>query len=480
MHKLLKKYNSASEEMKAAIWYTISNMCQKIAPWLIMFILTHRLSTKDYGVYTIFMSWTEILEIIVTLRIYSNGYVAGLVKENEQKDSYTSTLQKLSYILISFWLVAYILFGKYFNNVLNLERELIILMILSFYGTTSFGLWSSKQRVNNNYKALFSSTILYAIMGPVCGALTVFMNLKNPIYIVIGTRIIIQFIVSVPFFIDNLKGAFKVFDFTYVVETLRYNLPLVPYYLSMVLLNTSDRVMIQKMDGYESAGIYSVAYSISMMIFVISGALNLALQPWLFKKLKNNNDKNCSYLMVSSTLLVTICCLCLVAAAPEIIMIMGGKKYLEAIWIMPPVIISVIVMFIYQQYVNILFFYDKTRYIFGVSVVAAFINIILNYFCIEKYGYFAAGYTTLFSYLIVLILYYFLMKYICSKKNVVSTNYFDAKKQTLILLCAIVFSSCMMLIYDKFVLRYLICFVLLFVIYIKRKWFLSLMRSVKS
>ena len=120
MHKLLKKYNSASEEMKAAIWYTISNMCQKIAPWLIMFILTHRLSTKDYGVYTIFMSWTEILEIIVTLRIYSNGYVAGLVKENEQKDSYTSTLQKLSYILISFWLVAYILFGKYFNNVLNL------------------------------------------------------------------------------------------------------------------------------------------------------------------------------------------------------------------------------------------------------------------------------------------------------------------------------------------------------------------------
>ncbi len=148
--------------------------------------------------------------------------------------------------------------------------------------------------------------------------------------------------------------------------------------------------MIQKMDGYESAGIYSVAYSISMMIFVISGALNLALQPWLFKKLKNNNDKNCSDLMVSSTLLI-YCCLCLVAAAPEIIMIMGGKRYLEAIWIMPPVIISVIVMFIYQQYVNILFFYDKTRYIFGVSVVAAFINIILNYFCIEKYEIFCSG-----------------------------------------------------------------------------------------
>lgn len=45
---------------------------------------------------------------------------------------------------------------------------------------------------------------------------------------------------------------------------------------------------------------------------------------------------------------------------------------------MPPLAISVIVMYIYQQYVNILFYYKKTKFILFASVFAAVCNIILN------------------------------------------------------------------------------------------------------
>ena len=82
--------------------------------------------------------------------------------------------------------------------------------------------------------------------------------------------------------------------------------------------------MIQKIDGYEDAALYSVSYSAAMVIFVISGALNLSLQAWLFKELKlKDSSKDKSKLITVGTIVM----------APEIILILGGKKYLKAIWV---------------------------------------------------------------------------------------------------------------------------------------------------
>ena len=98
MRKLVREYKLLNDEFKASIWYTMSNVFQKAAPWLIMIILTHMVSSAEYGMYSIYMSWVEIIEILVTLRIYSNGFVAGLVRNNERKDDYTATIEKISII----------------------------------------------------------------------------------------------------------------------------------------------------------------------------------------------------------------------------------------------------------------------------------------------------------------------------------------------------------------------------------------------
>ena len=79
-------------------------------------------------------------------------------------------------------------------------------MICSFIGTISFGLWSSRQRVDNQYKKMLFAIIVYGLIGPIVGALTVFLNLDNPIFYVIATRTVIQLGVAIPFFISNYKG----------------------------------------------------------------------------------------------------------------------------------------------------------------------------------------------------------------------------------------------------------------------------------
>ncbi len=480
MRKLVRKYKLLNDEFKASIWYTISNIFQKAAPWLIMIILTHMVSSTEYGMYSIYMSWVEIVEILVTLRIYSNGFVAGLVRNNERKDEYTATIEKISIILVTVWVIIAIALRKYICDWISLDERLIVFMILSFYGTISFGIWASRQRVENQYKKILLATFFYSILGPVIGALSVFLNLENKIIYVVAIRTIIQLVVSIPFCYSNIRGSLKAFDKYFAIDAIKYNLPLIPYYLSMVLLNSSDKIMIQKIYSYEEAALYSVAYSISMMIFIVSGALNLSIQPWLFKRLKNNeNTKNTAFLKIS-TILVSVCCLFIVIIAPELIAIIGGEKYMTAIWVMPPLILSVLVMFIYQQFVNVLFYYKKTNIILFVSILAAILNIILNSIVIPIYGFIAAGYTTLFSYIIVMLLYYVFMKKICLKNKINMKNTFDIKFQSLVLSIMIFLFIIIVLLYKAMNARYAILIISLFILFIKKNYIIEVLRGLKN
>lgn len=479
--KIIKRYKNMSIEMKATTWYAVGNIIQKVAPWLVMIILTHRLATEEYGIYSVFMSWLEIFEIIITLKIYSNGYVVGLVRNDENNSLYTATMQSLSVLLIAFWMFVYILFHKTVNYITGISTSLSVMMICSFIGTVSFGLWSSRQRVNNQYKRMLFAIVVYGLVGPITGAMTVFLDLDNPIFYVIAIRTAIQLVVAIPFFVFNYNGSLLLWKSDLAIEALKYNLPLMPYYLSMILLNHSDRLMIQKIDGYEKAALYSVAYSAAMVVFVISGALNLSLQAWLFKELKTKNEsKDKSELITIGTAVVAIFVVAEIIMAPEVILILGGKKYLEAIWVIPPLALCVVVMYIYQQYVNILFYYKKTKFILFASMLAAGCNLILNAIFIPIFGYVAGGYTSLVSYLVIMALYFVLARKECISNGIKMEKYFNTKLQMLILLGVSTISVSMELLYKNLIVRYSVVMIFaVFVVLTRKKWISKLKRRKK-
>ena len=153
---------------------------------------------------------------------------------------------------------------------------------------------------------------------------------------------------------------------------------------------------------------------------------------------------------------------------------------MTAIWVMPPLILSVFVMFIYQQFVNVLFYYKKTNIILFVSILAAIMNIILNSIVIPIYGFIAAGYTTLFSYIIVMLLYYVFMKKICSKNGINMKNIFDIKFQFFVLVIMIFLFAIIVLLYKAMYVRYAILIISLFVLFIKKNYIIEVLRGLKN
>ena len=167
----------------------------------------------------------------------------------------------------------------------------------------------------------------------------------------------------------------------------------------------------------------------------------------------------------------------LILFAPEIIAVFAPKAYYEAIWVVPSVALSVFFMFLYSFFATFEFYYEKTTYVAAATVGGAILNIILNYIGIHRLGYLAAGYTTLFSYILFALLHYLFMNKVCDE-FIDGIRPYNGKMILGIaaLSCAIGF-GCMAL-YQHPIIRYSIVVFLGIVALVCRKKLISLIKSL--
>ena len=69
------------------------------------------------------------------------------------------------------------------------------------------------------------------------------------------------------------------------------SIPILPHYLSGVILNQGDRIMIDKMVGKEAVAYYGLAYSIGMIAQILVTAINSAITPWMYEKFKQKKNR---------------------------------------------------------------------------------------------------------------------------------------------------------------------------------------------
>lgn len=183
------------------------------------------------------------------------------------------------------------------------------------------------------------------------------------------------------------------------------SMPLVLHGIALNILSQSDRTMITWLADASQTGIYSLIYNFSMLATALTTALEGVWVPWFTEHLKNGEKEVINTKVKDYISLITITMVSLVLVGPEVVKLLADKKYWEGITIIPPILLSNFFIFVYTFYVNVEHFHKKTLIITINTVIAAAINIALNYILIPKYGYVAAAYTTLVSYIITAILH---------------------------------------------------------------------------
>ena len=476
MRGLKEKYINSPVQIRAAFWFLVCTIIQRSISIISTPIFTRLLTNEEYGKYSAFLSWMGILTCFVTMYIYSGIYPQAIVKFDKEKNQYSSAMQGLTLFLILGWLCIYLFFSSFWNRIFNLNTSQMLAMIVIMWSNAVFGFWSAEQRVAYRYKKLVIVTLIEAILQTLAGVLLILLTDDKVSGLVWGIALAT---ISSYFmlFVSQMKRGKTFFSKKVWEYSLKLAVPLVPHYLSGILLNNFDRIMIRGMVGDGQAGIYNLAYTISMCGTLINQALLQTITPWMFQKIKAKQYSSIKAVAYPTLVLVAAVNIMFILFAPEVIKLFAPPSYYEAIWVIPPVAMSVYFMFMYNLFSNVEFFYEKTYYISTATMIGAVLNVALNYFGIKRFGYFAAGYTTLLCYIVFATLHYLFMQKICRGEKI--EPLYDVK---LLLAISVGFVACgplLMTFYNSLLIRLFIALAILSVAIIKRDYLKKLYHKVK-
>ena len=469
IQRLSNKYERMPLQVKASLWFLICAFLQKGISSITTPIFTRIFSTAEYGQFNVFNSWMGIISVIVTLNLSSGVYIQGLVKFEDRRNQYTSTLQGLTVTLIVIWLGIYLIFHDFWNNLFSLTTTQMLLMFLIMWTTAVITFWSAEQRVEFKYLKLVIITVTVSFLRPIISIILIQVAEDKVTARILGIAIV-DILGYSWLFLAQMRRGKQFFSKEIWKYVLQFNLPLIPHYLSNTVLNSSDRIMIDSMIGSSEAGIYSLAYSVSMIMSIFNQALIQTIEPWLYKKIKENSISEIPGVAYPAFILIAIVNLLLMAFAPEIVAVFAPSEYYDAIYVIPPVTMSVYFIFVYYFFVTFEFYYEKTKYITIATLSSAALNIVLNYIFIYFFGYYAAGYTTLICFILYAMFHYIMMNKVVQQRTGIKKKVYDIKILLLITGVFMSFGFLLLFTYKHIVLRYILLFSIIILLIVKRKF----------
>lgn len=463
----LKKCAEMPRQLKASFCFLICVIVQKSINIVTTPVFTRKMTVEEYGQFNVFSSWQSIVTCIVTLELSAGIYVQGLVKFDENKKKFSAALQGMTFTLIVVWGVIFFAFSSFWNQLFSLSSMQIIFMLGIIWTNAVFAFWASEQRVCLNYIPLFIITCIASITQIVLCIILVTISADKVTARIAGI-LFSNCLCYMCLFLKQIYEGKTFFSKEIWCYALKLGIPLVPHYLSSLLLNSADRIMINDILGSQSAGIYSLAYTIARFGILFNTAVLQTINPWIYEKIKEKNFNIIKEIAHPALILIALVNLVFIFWAPEIVKLCAPLEYYDSIWVIPPIAMSVYFMFAYNLFSNIEFFYEKTGYISIATVVGAVINIILNHIFIRIFGYIAAGYTTLVCYILFVIMHYIFSRKICREK-LEGINIYDIKKMIKISGCFILAGFIVMLTYNDCFMRYILFLIFFGFFVLKRK-----------
>lgn len=402
----LKELKS-NDVIKASTWYIVCSFMTNALNFITAPVFTRIMPKEAYGEYSNFISWYGIISCIIGINLAATIMRAKYDFKDEFK-SYTTSMMLLAAVHV---LVLYIIaWGFRDRLIIHLNMSMLyitLIFVCSFFQIVN-GVFQTIQRLEYKYKTSVLLTIGTALMTSITSVILVLCWDDKLLAKVVGSQVpaLIVYVGMYIYFLSQWQRPRLIhWKYAYVIA-----LPFIPHMLAGSMLSSLDRVMITDLRGAEETATYSVAGNCLAIMSIFSTSINMAIQPWLAEKLYNKEYVQIKKKVNIALILFGLVCSYLIMLSKEVILILGGKRYSNAVAIMPPLVIGCMFQYIYTFYVSVEQFEKKTVGMAVATLVAALVNGGLNEVFIPQYGYVAAAYTTMVSYLLLFLIHYFLVR----------------------------------------------------------------------
>lgn len=478
LNRMKGKWSKIPLTVKVSTSYAVCSILQNCLGFITIPLFTRLLTTEQYGQFTIYSSWSGILAIFITLNLAYGSFSTAMVKYENRRDEYITSVQGICLLLAGIFLLIYLPFRSLWNKLFELSTLLVCVMVIEILFTNATNMWMGRNRFEFKYKRVIALTLAMSIIAPILTYILVISTAQKGYARIIGsafTNILIGFVI----FVVSTKRGKKFYNKEFWKYALGFNIPLLSYYLSQAIFNQSDRIMISHMTGTDNAAMYGVAYNLAMVLTFILNAINGSYVPWMYGKMKEGKGEENRTVSVTLTVLMSLMILCVIWYTPEIIAIMAGEQYTAATYVVAPVAMSLLLLFYSQLFINVEFYYEEKKMLVSASIGAAALNIVLNYLLIPVFGFVVAGYTTFASYIVFVLSNYYAMQKVLKRRNL-PNNMYDYKKLLLIFGGFVASGFLGVALYSWILLRVIITFLVLVLFILNRNKFLTAIEMIKK
>lgn len=454
--KVKKTIENLPGILKGAACFTIVSFLQKGLSVLTTPIFTRVMSVAEYGTYSIYMSWYNIIVVLCTLNLSSGMLNSFLIRnENRRDDTLTGVMgfQAMNTMLLA---LVYGVFFLIFGPLPGLTGWMGFLIFVEILFTIPETLWLVREKYDNHYRAAFIILAASFMNTVVSLAWVVISQNDKPLAKIYG--ILIGSFPFMCFYLYTLLSrSKKILNFSVCKMCFFTGGPLIMHYLSQSIMGQSDKLIIQSYCEIEDVAIYSMAHSISWLLYIFVVTSNSTVMPWLYKRMKKNDTAGIHKSITVLMILLCVMSLCVSLLSPELMLVFGGKKYVSGANMIPPLVCALIYIFVTTVFTNFEFYFQKTMVTAVSTILGAVVNITLNYLFIPRFGPVAACYTTLFSYLLIAVIHYFSLKRLMDQSQEFTFRDFISTKTVLFISAAFsVAMLCSPILFEHIVVRLLL------------------------
>jgi O-antigen/teichoic acid export membrane protein len=411
--------NKVKEAIAHSIIYGLGSLIQSLSGFFLLPLLTKTLSKSEFGAYSLILIAASVASAIFYLGITSampRSYF-DYSKEEDRRSVYTT-----AFLILAFGAILQILFG-YFGGEYIAE---ILLHNTAYKNAIGWAFFSGALTSINLYFYTYLrlirksiSSVSFGIIGLIFGVgLTFYLLKEQPDHVKapFESMAYSQLIISTIFLLIFFKRAFVwKFNVKEIKPLLHFGLAAVVASFASILIDWSDRIIMQQYMTLADVGIYSAIGRVASLVGI---ALVIPFsQIWSPMMMEYRNNKNIKELfsLVFSYFFIAGSVILSTAAAFSLEILSFFVKYNITPILLIVYLLTIVANLIYGS-LNILvagFFYERKIYSMAlIYYLASFLKIILNLVFVPFFGIGAAACSNLLIAIITpFAMYEFAKKY---------------------------------------------------------------------
>ncbi len=392
--------------IRSSAVYTFGNLINRGTGFLLLPIYTRYLLPQDYGTMELIDMVINIAGMLFGMNALGNSMIRVYHEYSDQKERESVIFTAI--ISILFISILMFIIGSFASPFLSHKilgnSSMYTLFMLSFLAI----IFGNQVEMSLTYLRIQDKPapfVIYSylqVLGLIGFNVFFIVYMKLGIFGFIYSKLICMGLGSVFLGYLVVNRLHKRFHWQALKKMVRFGLPLVGATLAFFIIHFSDRFFLSKYGTLADVGIYSLGYKFGFLItYLVGEPFGRAWNARLFSHVGEEGWK-IYFSKVFSLLVIALSFACTIIGffSGDLLRIMVSGPFRTAAIIIPGVAFGYVLREIGDFFREILFINHKTGSVTKIAILSAVLNLILNYFLIQKWGMMGAMYSTMATWLL--------------------------------------------------------------------------------